>query len=411
MSQSHYEPHLLEANQVENQTTSRRVLDEHVRGRHGEEPSCLAARVLVISDALAERNGVGTYYRDLVEQLGERVERIELIAPGQPEFQHLERWSVMMPGDRTQRLVYPREELLEKQLCDFQPHVLILPTLGPYTYMGMKLARRHGVPVCVAHHTNFEGLAKLYWNPLLASISCFVVHRLSRWLLQHAASVATMSREAFDEVVAMGHPCVRQMGTPLGTQFLRAPRAIEPAESLRVLFLGRLAKEKGIHELLEAVQRLPHLQFTIGGDGPLRKTVEHVARNHANLTYLGWLDRASALRTIDAADLLVLPSHLETFGTVALEAMARQRLVLVSQQCGIVECPELSSRLLTFKDSTLLVSALEKISQLTATQREQMASKNVEAAARFNDATIEGWLRLLTLSVERSTVTSESLVS
>lgn len=38
-------------------------------------------RVAVVSDAAAERNGVGTYYHDLVQHLRGRVDRAELFCP------------------------------------------------------------------------------------------------------------------------------------------------------------------------------------------------------------------------------------------------------------------------------------------------------------------------------------------
>lgn len=98
-------------------------------------PPRLPVRVMVISDALVERNGVGTYYQDLVEQLQDRVEHISLIAPSDSSSScspSPHEWlSIPLPGDRTQRLVFPRRRSLQRLLDEQQPSALIVPTLGP----------------------------------------------------------------------------------------------------------------------------------------------------------------------------------------------------------------------------------------------------------------------------------------
>lgn len=99
-----------------------------------------------------------------------------------------------------------------------------------------------------------------------------------------------------------------------------------------VLFVGRFDPVKGIDRLLAAISHLRHipdLQLLIaGGDG--RRTAEHRRlREQARqlnigrrVRFVGRIDQAELPPYYNAADLLVLPSHYESFGLVTLEALA-----------------------------------------------------------------------------------------
>jgi glycosyltransferase involved in cell wall biosynthesis len=102
------------------------------------------------------------------------------------------------------------------------------------------------------------------------------------------------------------------------------------------LFAGRLAPEKNLGAVVEAAEALPEMRFMVAGDGPLRQWLTTQAERLPNLEYIGWVKRPRILPLIDDVDALVLPSTVESFGTIALEAMARGRLVVVSSQCGIL---------------------------------------------------------------------------
>jgi hypothetical protein len=87
--------------------------------------------------------------------------------------------------------------------------------------------------------------------------------------------------------------------------------------------LSRLHPKKGLDTLLRALATLPDCVGWIAGEGPLRAELEALAVRLGvadRVRFLGWRrDRAALLR---AADLCVLPSRYEPFGTVILEAWA-----------------------------------------------------------------------------------------
>ena len=91
------------------------------------------------------------------------------------------------------------------------------------------------------------------------------------------------------------------------------PEAVgEPDEPPHVLYVGRLSREKGIEDFLEATRGLPRV---IVGDGPL--AVPESARRSSPPRELG--------RYYERAAVVCVPSRREGYGMVAREAMAYGR--------------------------------------------------------------------------------------
>ncbi len=114
-------------------------------------------------------------------------------------------------------------------------------------------------------------------------------------------------------------------------------------EPIRVLYVGRLSREKGVDVLLRAWAILdrqgkdtpttqsncalciPHCALTIVGDGPERPALEALAESCGisdRVTFTGALPHDEALAVLKTASLLVLPSVCyEQFAITPLEAM------------------------------------------------------------------------------------------
>lgn len=85
-----------------------------------------------------------------------------------------------------------------------------------------------------------------------------------------------------------------------------------------VLFVGRLARAKGVWDALEAWRRSGlELPLRFAGSGPERHALERT-----EALVLGWLDRPALAAALAAASVLVLPSRWqEPFGLAGLEAL------------------------------------------------------------------------------------------
>ena len=115
-----------------------------------------------------------------------------------------------------------------------------------------------------------------------------------------------------------------------------------PKEKI-VMFVGRFAREKGIHVLLDAAGTIlaqhPNTKFVIvggGSRGQLENFVEwYGLRKHVLFT--GFMADRSLWQLYRSADIVVFPSLYEPFGIVALEGMAANAAVVASDAGGLPE--------------------------------------------------------------------------
>ena len=167
------------------------------------------------------------------------------------------------------------------------------------------------------------------------------VCRSSRAVISNSAQAADRIRDAMHggppvHVVANGI----DMPPPLDASRRQALRQEMGGADGRMLalFVGRLAYQKNVDLLLEAMAMLPREQrprVALAGHGPLRAALE--ARTAAlglgdDLHFLG--ERRDARELMQAADVLVLPSRDEGQSNVVLEAMAAGCAVLATRVGG-----------------------------------------------------------------------------
>ncbi len=111
----------------------------------------------------------------------------------------------------------------------------------------------------------------------------------------------------------------------------------------RVLFIGRLAIEKGIDDLLQALQELlpqiPNIQLTIVGEGQERAHLLELTSQlelTEHVQFVGF--RNDIPEVLKTCDVLVLPStRRETFGIVMIEALATVKPVIATTTGGLTE--------------------------------------------------------------------------
>lgn len=353
-------------------------------------------RVAVVSDAAPHRNGVGAYYQDLERHLANRVDAMVTICPTIVDGKWKGGLPVPLPGDSTQKCMVPNVYGLYQKLKAFRADVVIVPTPGLYGIAGSFLGAKLGATVVVGFHTWYERLTELYWDRWQRRLTKGYFDVSNKILFHYAQHVVVNSDFMAKTAQEVGKCETQLVGTPVSYDFIHTP--ISPATGTlnQVLFVGRLAAEKNLDAIIAAARALPDMQFDIAGDGPERESIERAAFSLDNVNYLGWIDRSSLLQLIDAHDILVLPSHVESFGTVALETMARQRLALVSAHCGISEWQDLNANLLHMAKDETLTQALERLRLENNESRIAMAARARQSAVAQNDWNLARWLQFLT---------------
>lgn len=116
-------------------------------------------------------------------------------------------------------------------------------------------------------------------------------------------------------------------------------RPASQQDSRRLLYVGRLSREKGCDVLLAAVAGLDLDDLIIIGGGPARAEFEALARGirRPRIRFLGEQSAETVSATLQACLALVVPSRWEGFGLVILEAMAAGCPVIAARTGGIPE--------------------------------------------------------------------------
>ncbi len=116
-----------------------------------------------------------------------------------------------------------------------------------------------------------------------------------------------------------------------------SPKAAPP-KVLRLLFAGRLSKQKNIEVLVEAIKatkRRVHLDII--GDGNERETVKKAIKTYGlkNIALRGRLSREEVMNFYETCDALIMPSLYEAQPLVLLEAMAAGVPIIGTNVIGV----------------------------------------------------------------------------
>lgn len=165
------------------------------------------------------------------------------------------------------------------------------------------------------------------WNP----ITMIELYRRANQrvvALSRYTAVVVASRYMASVYGSHGVPAERLHLAPLfptGQTLGPAPR--ERPLTGRILFLGRLYRDKGTLLAVEAVVLASKwlgrpLTLVVGGEGPDREIMEYMAsRHHLSIEFHGWVGPERRAELMRGTDLLLVPSGWpEPFGLVGIEA-------------------------------------------------------------------------------------------
>jgi glycosyltransferase involved in cell wall biosynthesis len=203
------------------------------------------------------------------------------------------------------------------------------------------------------------------WTSSDAKVRCY--EWLDRRVLPHAAAVAAVSLELYEQLGRLG---LRQ------EQRVYLPNAIDcdtytPASrreengACRIATVARLSSEKAIPILLRAFAALPDFcQLTIIGDGPLRTALAQLAQQlhiDTRVSFLGVRNDIPAL--LAETDIFALPSLREGTPMSLLEAMAAGCSCVASAVGNIPQIiqDKHNGLLVTAGDATSLTNALASL--------------------------------------------------
>ena len=277
---------------------------------------------------------------------------------------------------------------------------------------GMELKERWNVPLVTMFHT----LALLKNRVLLDPAEREPEERIEgeRRAVASSERIVAATRPEADALVKLyGAEPERVEVIPPGVDVSRfypipadeAKAAVDlPAGKGVILFVGRIEPLKGVETLLHAFQLLersgllansPHVLAIIGGDtgsedgqpdaemARLQRLAEQLGIHHL-VMFMGKRGQETLPYYYSAAEMVVVPSHYESFGMVALEAMACGTPVIATRVGGLARLVQNGRTGFVVPDSNpqLLAEAIERLVRDPAL-RARIGQEGTRYAQRF----------------------------
>jgi alpha-1,6-mannosyltransferase len=279
-------------------------------------------RVADVALFYGERSGGIRTYVEAKAAFAGRTGLIEhhLIVPGRPARSSAHRHEMaslcLNPFNGYRFPAGARE--LHRTLEELAPDVVLLHDAFWAPRGTARVARRAGAAVVAVHHASVAMHAMGVPGPRQLTEPL-----LRRWYGRAYRDVdAVMS--VVDPLPDCGRPATLALRLGVDHEFRPQPAV---TRGRHVLYVGRLAPEKGLRELLQAASLADDpWTLVLRGAGPEHPALAARARRLGLASRVRFLpfvaDRAALARTYAGASCVVLPGPHETFGLVALEAAA-----------------------------------------------------------------------------------------
>jgi glycosyltransferase involved in cell wall biosynthesis len=236
----------------------------------------------------------------------------------------------------------------------------------------------------------------------------------SRAIYRRGDAFACISRVIERETLAAGIPRERVHFLPNAIDMSRFRPASDaerlalrrelqlPADAVVCLFVGRLSREKGLMDLMEAWRVVQasggrHSVLLVAGPdmdghpwnvGPAAREFVGACGLSSSVRFLGSIDRVDPL--LRAADLLVQPSHFEALGLSAVEALASGVPVVASAVGGLLDfvIDDDNGRLCPPNDSSALATSLGPLIDDAGLRRRLAARARASVLAEYDDRVV-----------------------
>jgi len=159
----------------------------------------------------------------------------------------------------------------------------------------------------------------------------------------HLITVCPFQKEVFARICGSQKISMISEAVP-ACYFVNKPSFVED-DKLKILFIGRIIEEKGIRDLLYAVNsvsKISNNQIELRCAGPdygfmeeALKIVKYLGLGTA-VTMVGALSEDQKMQNLRWCDVLVLPSYHEAFGIPIVEAMAHGKPVIATKTVGAI---------------------------------------------------------------------------
>ena len=284
-------------------------------------------RVAIVTESFFPQvNGVTNTVRHVVDRLVERGNEVMVVAPSPGlsvyrSVRVVRVRSLSVPRHRSFPVGMP-DAAVERTLAQFRPDVIHLASPVALGAVGLRAARRLGIPTVAVYQTDIGGFARQYGVRADAAVGRWVgrIHRRAdRTLVPSRASWAQLAALGVSDLHLWRRGVALDVFGPqhrvpvLNSRWTRR----EPG-SLAVGYVGRLAPEKQVSRLAE-VAAVPGTRLVVVGDGPSRASLE---RQIPGAVFTGMLRGQELAHVFASLDVFVHTGESETYCQTVQEAQA-----------------------------------------------------------------------------------------
>jgi glycosyltransferase involved in cell wall biosynthesis len=270
-----------------------------------------------------------TYCRELVHGLSERGHEVLFLHFSEvPEPEREDSAEVKIPYlYKSQMYTIPSPHsarVLTEALADWQPDLVhaSLP-ISAMDFNLPEICHKLGLPLVSTFHNAFDR------RPGFFSGTSYLSYQLYAQNLADSDRVIIFSHLQQQLLLRLGVQPERIAIIPNAidtTKFSPGPSRFRThcAERLILTYMGRIAPEKGLDELLKVFQRLalPDTHLVMIGDGSQKPLLQSLYSEVPHLTWTGFLGEEERIDVLRGSDIFILPSQVEGLSIALLEAMA-----------------------------------------------------------------------------------------
>ncbi|MFH1178340.1 MAG: glycosyltransferase family 1 protein [bacterium] len=267
-------------------------------------------KILLITDAWAPQvSGVVRVQNELISCLKERGYEVVFIEPGQFK------WTIPTPMYPEIRLALFSRRRIVEIIKELHPDAIHIMTEGPLGWAARSICMKQGIPFTSWYHTHLQLYINMRLRGLLRPIH-FLLRRFHSTAIRTMVSTESLKME-LESIGFKKNIVIVPLGVDVNSFVRNTASSISSLPKPVFLFFSRLAPEKSPEEFLKL--DLPGTKLVIG-DGPDRVKLEK-KYGEKNM-FVGYKQGQELVDWLSLCDVFVFPSRTETFGLVALEALA-----------------------------------------------------------------------------------------
>jgi len=310
-------------------------------------------KIILFTDTIGDLNGVSRFLQDMAELSLDRGDDLCIVTstnkycPGAENiYNFTPRFCIPMPFYKELDLAFPCRSIMEDFVNENKPDLIHISTPGPVGLAGRSIAKKLGIPMLGTYHTDFPAYIR-------DNTGLKVLKKLTdRWMryfyrpFVHVFSRSEIYGDIMQKDIGISFDKISYIRP--GTNLERfSSRHIKEGvwasygvreSSVKVLYVGRMTKEKNIPFLLDVWALLkesyPQLNAELIMVGEGNQQERALEMRSIGVHCLGPVVGEELSIIYASSDLFVFPSVTDTLGQVVMESAASALPIIVSTVGG-----------------------------------------------------------------------------